>query len=101
MAVTAHWIDTALTNGPRGPQYVLELRSELIAFHLLPGRHTAEHLARAFLASLDRVHVIHKVRHNFAKLDLYLQNVDWLGDNGQCIFQCCYDAYSRERATKA
>jgi hypothetical protein len=60
MAATAHWIETraSLTGGS---QYLLELRSELIAFHILPGRHTGEHLARSFLAILDRVQIADKV----------------------------------------
>lgn len=61
MAVTAHWIEAKETQTPDGPQYVLKLRAELIGFHQVPGRHTGEHLAHAFLYILDRLSITSKV----------------------------------------
>jgi hypothetical protein len=61
MAVTAHWIHTEVIQTATGPQFKLELHSALIAFQHLPGRHTAEHLTRAFLHVLDRLKITEKV----------------------------------------
>ncbi|PPQ77048.1 hypothetical protein CVT26_007808 [Gymnopilus dilepis] len=54
MAITGHWLECRVKNSPNGPRYVINLRSELIAFHRVPGRHTGEHLATVFLNILDR-----------------------------------------------
>ena len=61
MAVTAHWIETKVKQTSQGPQYELKLRAELIGFHRVPGRHTREHLAYAFLYILDRLSITSKV----------------------------------------
>ena len=61
MAVTAHWIETTTIQTADGPQYILKLRADLIAFHHLPGRHTGEHLAEAFLQVLDRIGITSNV----------------------------------------
>jgi hypothetical protein len=61
MAVTAHWIESAMQDTPHGPQHILKLRADLIGFHRVPGRHDGEHLAHAFLYLLDRVSITQKV----------------------------------------
>ena len=57
MAVTAHWIEAESISTPQGPQYNLRLRSDLIGFHHVPGHHSGEHIAHAFLHVLDRIRV--------------------------------------------
>ena len=49
MAVTAHWIETKVTQTPEGLQYELKSHAELIGFHCVPGHHDGEHLCQAFL----------------------------------------------------
>jgi hypothetical protein len=62
IAVTAHWVQAVLTPlSHGGSKYKLTLRSEVIAFHNIPGRHTAEHLTHALLAILDRINSTNKV----------------------------------------
>ena len=57
MAVTAHWIQTKVTQTPEGPQYELKLRAELIGFHRVPGHHDSEHLCQAFLYIIDQLSI--------------------------------------------
>lgn len=57
MAVTAHWLETKLTSTPTGQQYILTLRSALIGFHRLPGRHTGDHIAACFMWIVDRIDI--------------------------------------------
>lgn len=61
LAVTAHWIQTTPVQTPHGVQYELTLRSSLVAFHQVPGRHTGEHLSQAFLHVLDCIGITEKV----------------------------------------
>lgn len=61
MAVTAHWIHATVISTPQGKEYKLKLRSDLIGFHHVPGRHTGEHLAQAFLYITDRLNITKKV----------------------------------------
>ena len=61
MAVTAHWIETKVKQTPQGPQYELKLQAKLIGFHHVPGCHTGEHLAQAFLYILDCLSIVSKV----------------------------------------
>ena len=61
MAVTAHWIEAETVPMLQGAQYNLRLRSDLIGFHHVPGHHSGEHIAHAFLHVLDRIGVTHKV----------------------------------------
>jgi hypothetical protein len=61
MAVTAHWIEVETVPMPQGAQYNLQLCSDLIGFHHVPGHHSGEHIAHAFLHVLDRIGVTHKV----------------------------------------
>lgn len=65
MAVTAHWIQGELITTPHGPQYKLNLRADLIGFHQVPGRHSGDHLACAFMYILDRVNIAEKVQVKF------------------------------------
>ena len=61
MAVTAHWIETKSEQTTVGLQYSLTLRAALIRFMRVPGHHTGEHLAHAFINILDRVGIAEKV----------------------------------------
>ncbi len=61
IAVTAHWIETRLKKTPTGHQYMLKLRSELIGFHRLPGRHDSEHISAGFVWIIDRLDIAQKV----------------------------------------
>jgi hypothetical protein len=55
LAITAHWI--ARNNNS------LELKSSLIAFHRVWGRHTGENLATIILSLLDRAGATSKVNY--------------------------------------
>lgn len=61
MGVTAHRIDMVEVNSPIGSRTVLRLRSYLIGFHRIPGRHTGQHLAQLLMYLLDRLGVLPKV----------------------------------------
>jgi hypothetical protein len=63
MAVTAHWIEAVAEKVPSGSKTrkTLRLRSDLVGFHKLPGRHTGEHLAHCFLFITDRLKITEKV----------------------------------------
>jgi hypothetical protein len=61
MAITAHWITAATLTQDSARHAKLTLRADLIGFIHVPGRHTGEHLAHAFLYALDRIHVTEKV----------------------------------------
>jgi hypothetical protein len=63
MAIMAHWSKHYIKTTPHGPQYILGLHSELIAFHRVPCQHTGEHLATVFMNILDR-YKVQKVRYN-------------------------------------
>jgi hypothetical protein len=52
--LTAHWIVKDETS-------TLELKTALIVFQVLTGRHTGESLAKTVLALLDRAHATDKV----------------------------------------
>ena len=58
MAVTAHWIEAVVE---KGSQKTLRLRSDLVGFHKLSGRHTGKHLAHCFLFITDRLKITEKV----------------------------------------
>ena len=64
MAVTAHWIEVETISTPQGPQFNLRLQSDLIGFHHIPGHHSREHLAHAFIHVLNCIAIAHKVRIN-------------------------------------
>jgi hypothetical protein len=75
MAVTAHWIEGVEEETASGTKLNLRLRSDLIGFKNLPGRHTGEHMAHAFLHITDRLKITNKVSfiiiiYNFSKLTL-------------------------------
>ena len=61
MAVTAHWIEAVEEKVSSGSQKKLRLRSDLVGFHKLPGRHTGEHLAHCFLFITERLKITQKV----------------------------------------
>ena len=61
MAVTAHWIEAVEEKTGTGSKKKLQLRSDLIGFHKLPGRHTGEHLAHCFIYITDRLNITGKV----------------------------------------
>lgn len=69
MAVTAHWIQA--TTGEDGTDQ-LKLRSDLIGFHKIPGRHTGLHLAHCFLHILDRIKITEKVALYYSYDFIYL-----------------------------
>jgi hypothetical protein len=64
MAITAHWIEVIEVRNAGGVEFSLKLRADLIGFHRVPGRHTGEHLAVAFVHILDRLNLAHKVTAN-------------------------------------
>jgi len=73
MAVTAHWIKGVEEETASGTKLNLRLRSDLIGFQNVPGRHTGEHMAHAFLHITDRLKITNKVSfiiiiYNFSKL---------------------------------
>ena len=73
MAVTAHWIEGVEEETASGMKLNLRLRSDLIGFQNVPGRHTGEHMAHAFLHITDRLKITNKVSfiiiiYNFSKL---------------------------------
>ncbi len=61
MAVTAHWIQEETIQTSFGSQVRLKMQTVLIGFHHVPGRHTGEHLAEAFIFILECVGILHKV----------------------------------------
>jgi hypothetical protein len=61
IAVTAHWIETVWQETPTGKVAHLRMRSELIGFIKVPGRHTGPHLAAAFAYILTCVGIVKKV----------------------------------------
>jgi len=74
MAITAHWITAATSTQDPARHAKLMLRADLIGFIHVPGWHTREHLAHAFLYALDHIHVTEKVvfpSKYFLKLKLH------------------------------
>lgn len=61
MAVTAHWIESMTHQTPNGPQHTLKLWADLVGLQHVPGRHSGEHLAHAFLHVTDCLSITHKV----------------------------------------
>jgi hypothetical protein len=78
MAVTAHWIEAVEENTSSGSKKKLQLRSDLIGFHKLPGRHTGEHLAHCFIYITDRLNITGKVSVIIHKFTIYDQIIDWM-----------------------
>jgi hypothetical protein len=58
MAVTAHWIQEVKSEDGTSE---LKLRSDLIGFHKIPGRHTGVHLAHCFFYITERIGISKKV----------------------------------------
>ena len=65
MGVTAHWIEGVEVKTMTDPQKKLELRSDLVGFLNIPGRHTGQHLAECFMFILDRMKITEKVSFTF------------------------------------
>jgi hypothetical protein len=59
MAVTAHWLEKISLQ--RGPQPKINMCTDLIGFVHIPGSHSGEHLAEAFLFVLDHLKITKKV----------------------------------------
>jgi len=69
MAITAHWIESVEEKTHTGTEKKLQLRSDLVGFHKLPGCHTGEHLAHCFLFITDQLKITAKVsEYNLMKL---------------------------------
>jgi hypothetical protein len=68
MAVTAHWMQSITVDSVSGYHQKIVLRTDLIGFHRIPGRHTGEHLAQCFLYILDRIDIAEKVSHSICFL---------------------------------
>jgi hypothetical protein len=62
MAVTAHWIEGITEETAQGSTLCLKLRTDLVGFQRVPGRHSGEHLAHAFLHITDRLKITPKVK---------------------------------------
>jgi hypothetical protein len=58
MAVTAHWLELAQT---QGGQKKLTFRAGLVGFLHIPGSHTGQRLAEAFLFIINRIGLAKKV----------------------------------------
>lgn len=56
LAVTAHWISESNQGDPSGT-----LRTALIAFHRISGRHTGQNLANVMMGVLDRAKITSRV----------------------------------------
>jgi hypothetical protein len=67
MAVTAHWLENFQTHGG---EKKLTLRATLVGFLHLPGTHTGEKLAKAFLFIIKRTGLVKKVCLLFFRLNL-------------------------------
>ena len=63
MVVTTHWIQGIYKETIDSTRLTLKLRSDLIGFQCVPGRHDGKHLATAFIYITDHVGITHKVRH--------------------------------------
>jgi len=91
MAVTAHWIETIPVQTPQGLQHTLKLRADLIGFQRVPGHHTSEHLAFAFMHVLERLEILPKVRthtsHHDNSILTRIPLLDWMGHIRQCFQQ--------------
>lgn len=68
MAVTAHWIESKTEVTPNGIQHSLKLRADLIGFHHMPGHHSGEHLAHAFMFVLNRLDITSKVVNSILEI---------------------------------
>jgi len=60
--ITAHWISTQPRKSAEDTWLVLTLRSELVGFHHIPGRHDGEYLAAVFLHVIDWLQITNVCR---------------------------------------
>jgi hypothetical protein len=93
MAITAHWITAAASTQNPVQRATLTMCADLIGFIYIPGWHTGEHLAHAFLHTLDHIHVTEKVvllsNHSIKALLIPISYIDRLGNFRQCVQQQC------------
>ncbi len=61
MGVTAHWIDMTKVNTPASVQTTLKLKSYIIGFSRIPGRHSGQHLVQTLRFIVDRIGISTKV----------------------------------------
>ena len=61
MAVTSHWIQGINIETIEGTKLILKLRSDLIGFQWVPGRHDGRHLATAFIYITDHIGITDRV----------------------------------------
>jgi hypothetical protein len=61
LGLTAHWIESKMERINNRSQIRLALRSELIGFKRLPGRHSGEHISQAILHIVNRLGFTEKV----------------------------------------
>ena len=61
MAVTSHWIQGINIETIEGTKLILKLRSDLIGFQRVPGRHDGRHLATASIYITDRIGITDRV----------------------------------------
>ena len=79
-AVTAHYVVTE--NG------VLTCKSKLVAFCILHGSHTGEHLAKKFLEVLDELQITeraHSIKFLWYLALVLTEKQGWHDHAGQCI----------------
>ena len=84
MGVTSHWIQATKIQTSAGVDYKLTLRSDLVGFYNVPGSHTSEHLAVAFLHVLDRIEITDKVCFLSVSCGAsnLISNPDWMDNIG-------------------
>ncbi len=61
MAVTANWIQAELETTESGSHYTLKMRTDLIGFQHVPGKHTGEHLTQSFYYLIKCLGILEKV----------------------------------------
>jgi hypothetical protein len=78
-------MDEFMEETTSGTRTRLRLRSNLIGFREVPGRHTGQHLATAFLYVLERIGITNRVSNVFMiRLHpcLHSINLDWVDNIG-------------------
>jgi hypothetical protein len=85
MAVTAHWMEVTTVQTGDGPQHLINLRSDLIGFYHVIGRHDGERLATIFMEILDRIEITAKVTTlSTQQFNVLMIGLDWMDYDGQC-----------------
>jgi hypothetical protein len=75
MAVTAHWLEKITLQTSRRLHSKICMRTDLIGFLHVPGSHTGEHLAKAFLVIIGRFKIARKVYISFIFIELKVFNI--------------------------